>query len=275
MQTPNPEIPDAGIVGSTDPLTAAEQALKDAADKKTAPPAADAEHPTPAWLRKFAADNHWSEDFARFDDATLASWLKTNWDPKAKKFTTQKKDRAGNKIPGFVEKPPDVPPGWVAWGAHDQAVRENDPVLGAAAKNGPTPAPVEPTTNNDLSNALLKLWAQDAGMFSDKPIDKTEVATVLPNGALWWGANRIGGPGPTTGGPDPIKGFFNTNPFAPPTNSAPPPKPTVPPPTVPPPPPPPYKAPVPIPGKSRNPLADALLAAATPPNQARPPRLPQ
>jgi hypothetical protein len=43
--------------------------------------------PTPRELRRFARDQGWSEDFARFDDRQLAAWLQQGgWDVNAGKF---------------------------------------------------------------------------------------------------------------------------------------------------------------------------------------------
>jgi len=75
-------------------------------------------------LRDFAASSGWSEDFARFDDATVNSWLNSgNWDPNVRKFRSEKTDEAGNRLEGYVEKPPETPEGWYAWGAQGQARR--------------------------------------------------------------------------------------------------------------------------------------------------------
>jgi hypothetical protein len=66
--------------------------------------------PNPGQLRQYAKENGWSEDFDRFNDATLQQWINNNWDAKAMKFTSEK------GVPGYVEKPVDVPEGYTAWG---------------------------------------------------------------------------------------------------------------------------------------------------------------
>lgn len=92
-----------------------------------APSGPSAQNPTPAWLRQHARNSGWSEDFERYSDAELAAWLRSgNWDPNQRMFRSEKRDRDGNRIPGFVQKPSEAPEGWTAWGAQGQAVRVNE-----------------------------------------------------------------------------------------------------------------------------------------------------
>jgi hypothetical protein len=183
--------------------------------------------PTPAQLRQFAKENNWSEDFDRFNDATLASWIGSNWNPQTMKFTSEKKDQNGNPIPGDVEKPVDTPDGWTAWG--QGAIRTSDAQNkmagwggGGAGNNGgmggqaPPPPPQPVTNGNQLSMTGNPLQDMLIGQFNTGQNPSTyqnnifalgedmkpggtganadaqqsgRQAQSLSGGGLWWGQN--------------------------------------------------------------------------------------
>lgn len=71
-----------------------------------------------AELVQYAAQQGWSEDFARFDDATVQHWIDNYWDPSAGAFKSDKTTPEGGEVPGRFEKPSETPPGWEAWGEY-------------------------------------------------------------------------------------------------------------------------------------------------------------
>lgn len=95
---------------------------------------------TPAELRSFAKQNNWSEDFERFDDATIGGWLKNYWDDGAKKF---KSGRQG--VTGFWEKPTECPPGMVPFGPSENAKCVSEAEAAAAAGGPGAAGPAKPT----------------------------------------------------------------------------------------------------------------------------------
>ena len=60
--------------------------------------------PTPTQLRQYAREQGWSEDFNRFDDATLNLWISESWDPGAMRFRSKTggglEDKPGDSAPG-------------------------------------------------------------------------------------------------------------------------------------------------------------------------------
>jgi hypothetical protein len=89
-------------------------------------------------LVAYAKSHGWSEDFARFDEGTVMSWIKNNWDPQAGAFTTEKTTPGGEKITGYVEKPVDTPEGWYAWGQYAKKYEDGD---GGGGPGGPGVGP--------------------------------------------------------------------------------------------------------------------------------------
>lgn len=70
-------------------------------------------NPTPSELRTYAQQQGWSEDFVRFDDATLQGWINQHWDRGANKF------RSGRGAEGHFEKPTECPPGMMPGGGSE------------------------------------------------------------------------------------------------------------------------------------------------------------
>jgi hypothetical protein len=91
-----------------------------------------------AELVAYAAQRGWSEDFARFPEQQVMQWVSENWNPQAGAFNSEKRDKAGNPLPGTVEKPVDTPEGWSAWG--DYAI----PTAEAQARQAQWGAPAQP-----------------------------------------------------------------------------------------------------------------------------------
>ena len=60
--------------------------------------------PTPTQLRQYAKEKGFSEDYNRYDDATLQQWINNNWNPQNMTFNSE---HGG----GSVEKPIDTAPG--------------------------------------------------------------------------------------------------------------------------------------------------------------------
>ena len=81
---------------------------------------------TAAQLRQLAQQQGWSEDFARFNDATLQGWINDYWDPSAQKF------RSMRGAEGFWEKPTECPPGMSPGGPS-----EKDPCIGPGGQTAP------------------------------------------------------------------------------------------------------------------------------------------
>jgi len=89
-----------------------------------------------AELQAYAKAQGWSEDFERFDEATVQNWLK-HWDPAAGAFTSDKTTPDGKPVPGHFEKPPDLPEGWQPWG--EFAIQGEAPGGGGAGGAGGGP----------------------------------------------------------------------------------------------------------------------------------------
>jgi hypothetical protein len=87
-----------------------------------------------AELVAYAASKGWSEDFARFDDATVNNWIANYWDPSAGAFKSDKTTPEGQPIEGRFEKPSDTPAGWGAWGQY--AIRNDDPRMQQGSSGG-------------------------------------------------------------------------------------------------------------------------------------------
>lgn len=171
-----PRDPNAGAAGNTSGITEGQSAgVSGSSGLKPG------QTPTPGQLRQFAKENNWSEDFDRFNDATLQSWISNNWNPATMKFKSEKKDMNGNPIPGDVEKPVDTPDGWTAWG--QGAIRTQDAQQRMAGWGGgaqgqgnnggmggqnpaqtPPPAPV--TNGNQLSMTGNPLQDMLIGQFN-------------------------------------------------------------------------------------------------------------
>lgn len=155
--------------------------------------------PSPAQLRQYAKENNWPEDFDRFNDATLQSWISNNWNPKTMMFTSEK------GVPGDVFKPVDVPEGYTAWG--QGAIKNEDlpawargaGAAGAGAAPGSasaaaSSAPAGPQGQNDLIDALKT----HAGYFSQFGTP-TEAKTLAGGGIQW--TDQAANSGPAAGAP--------------------------------------------------------------------------
>jgi hypothetical protein len=94
-----------------------------------------------AELQEYARSRGWSEDYQRFDDATVLSWIQNYWDAGTGTFRSAKTDEKGNPLEGGVEKPDDTPPGWAAWGSGNKAIRTDDPRYLASQGQQPAAAP--------------------------------------------------------------------------------------------------------------------------------------
>jgi hypothetical protein len=128
--------------------------------------------PTPAELRQKAKQEGWSEDFERFDDATLKRWLDNYWDEKTGHFKSEKVDAAGNPIQGTFEKPDECPPGMTAFGKDQcrplsevQQIQARQAGQAQPAAPPPPPKPVtegkagELTyTGNPLTDTLIEMF---------------------------------------------------------------------------------------------------------------------
>jgi hypothetical protein len=179
---------------------------------------------TPQELRQLAQSQRWSEDFQRFDDATLQSWIADYWDPRTNRFRSSKVDAAGNQIQGSFDKPDECPPGMAAFGANQcrpveevaaiTARQQGGGVAGASMQPAAPPKPVtvgkpgELTyTGNPLTDALLYQFntqrslatgEQNFGGYQNTtPGDLT--GRLLSGGGLIWGAG-----GTPPGGSSPL-----------------------------------------------------------------------
>jgi hypothetical protein len=128
--------------------------------------------PTPAELRQKAKQEGWSEDFERFDDATLTRWLNNYWDEKTQKFKSEKVDAAGNPIQGSFEKPDECPPGTTAFGKDQcrpvgEVAQIQARQAGQAQPAAPPPPPKPVTegkageltyTGNPLTDTLIEMF---------------------------------------------------------------------------------------------------------------------
>lgn len=164
--------------------------------------------PTPGQLRQYAKENNWPEDFDRYNDATLQSWISSNWNPQTMMFTSEKKDPNGNSIPGNVYKPVDTPDGWTAWGqgaiptdqANAQMAKWGQPPQ-SATSSAATPA------GDPLQQQLVSLFQSHGGYFGDSgaPV----FGQSLQGGGLIWSDNG-----------NPFDSSTNATPAQPATNPA-------------------------------------------------------
>ena len=172
--------------------------------------------PTPEELKQYAQSNGWSEDFVRYDDATLSQWIADRWDVGRNKFRSYHAPQdAGDWA--YVEKPsesvvdPSTGTEWGPWGNQD-AVNVTEQKARAAAAPAPTPTPATPTTpaattptpttpNNDLQQQLIDMFTKGGGYFAEHP----GALSLAGGGIVWKDPTETGGTsGPQTGGPDPV-----------------------------------------------------------------------
>lgn len=129
--------------------------------------------PTPAELRKWAADQHaryvsgdrsaQDEDYERFDDRTLAGWINENWDVQRGGFFSPNGERIG--------KPPDVDSTGV--NAYGETVGGGGT---GGGKSASTPG-VDP-----LQQRLLEMFVGGEGAFNTN----RAVGQSLQGGGVWW-----------------------------------------------------------------------------------------
>lgn len=158
--------------------------------------------PTPAELRAYAAEQRWSEDFARFSDAQMAAWIGSSWDTGINRF----KNDAGD----VVDKPTESGPlsqakGW-ATGEASTAGYWSPGRQGGAGLPAPPPvpgadgllhtkAPEDPrkTELADLQNVLQEKFLARQGQFgvSTGGVNLPDThAKNLQGGGLWWGTDK-------------------------------------------------------------------------------------
>jgi hypothetical protein len=176
--------------------------------------------PTPAELRKWAADQHakyvagdknsQDEDYERFDDRTLAGWINEKWDVGKGGFYSPNGERIG--------KPPDVDSKGV--NAYGETVGGAGGGAGGGAANKPPPEPVKvgnqlSLTGNPMQDMLLTQFNQGQnntfdkgnnifGLGEDRAVGGTGAnadkqsqiqGQSLTGGGVWWGqgADAFGG----------------------------------------------------------------------------------
>lgn len=154
--------------------------------------------PTPAQLRAYARENGWSEDFNRFDDATLQGWIQQSWDPSSMHF------KSARGAEGSYEKPTECPPGLVPGGPNetDGCV---DPKAGGEQQQPPDDNPLiispgtgtgtkaqEPTGLPGLQQALVDKFVTRGGGFgaTTNGITQDLYGQSLNGGGLWWGGQQ-------------------------------------------------------------------------------------
>lgn len=177
---------------------------------------------TAAQMRQKAQSEGWSEDFERFDDATLQGWINQYWDPQRGKFRSQHAPPGATGDWVYAEKPTESvrDPEGNEWGPHGTKSGVNLTALGLGGGGGGQGVTGGATNNNIgddsyLQNKLVNLF--ERGAFGD-----SNPAQRLSEGGVWWAdpatapapAAPLPAPPPTGGaGPAPAATLANTSLF--------------------------------------------------------------
>jgi hypothetical protein len=140
---------------------------------------------TAAQLRDYAGQQGWSEDFQRFNDATLQGWINDYWDPQAMKFRSM---RGGE---GYFEKPTECPPGMMPSGPN-----ETDPCIGNSGEvapkgSGGAGGRAGAGAAGGFSSPLAEMLANQGSFLSGYDPTRGDnnpgvQGGVLKGGGLWW-----------------------------------------------------------------------------------------
>ena len=149
--------------------------------------------PTPAELRAWAKSQGWSEDFARYSDATLLGWISQSWDNSTNKF------KSARGAEGSFEKPTECPAGTGPSGPN-----ESDPCTAAGGGQGGgggggqggeggtgTGTGTGATPGQDwLQEYLMALYGQQGGVFAPgtgvEGANSGYTAHPLAEGGVMW-----------------------------------------------------------------------------------------
>ena len=149
--------------------------------------------PTPRELRKWAHDTGQSEDYARFNDSQVASWINDKWDVTGGHFL--------NDFGDVVAKPTESGPNSSAAGAATGEKAAG--VAGGGGGGGAAPVVTAPTSSEGswgaLDQRMMDLFKEGAGYFD--PSNRAGIG--LQGGGLIWRDPLEGGGAPMTKGTAP------------------------------------------------------------------------